>query len=213
MELQFLLSRLVVEKIDHVFQRGAEFEIGGFEVHHFSFQLGEIQNVVDDRHQGFPGTPDGGGVLRLFAGKRCVQQEPRHPDDAVERGSDFVTHSGQKDGACFHSSLGVELGFFQLDSSLFELKLIGDRTLQPMVLLETLAAKKDDEEKHHQRHRIVGPQERRQRGREHGKKEKQALGHQIGHQGGRRTHTNSRVDQEGEESRPVVTVDGDGESA
>ena len=61
-----------------------------------SLDFGEIQDVVDDREQGFTGRADDLGVLALLGREAGVEQQAGHADDAVHGGADFVAHVGQK---------------------------------------------------------------------------------------------------------------------
>ena len=67
-----------------------------FDLHPSRFDLGEVQNVVDDRHQGFSRLAHGLGVLPLFRSQVGIEQQARHPDHAIHRRADLVTHVGQK---------------------------------------------------------------------------------------------------------------------
>ena len=58
--------------------------------------LGEVQDVVDDRQEPFPGSAYGLGVLALHPGELGVEQQPRHADHTVQRRADLVAHVRQK---------------------------------------------------------------------------------------------------------------------
>ncbi len=58
--------------------------------------LGEVEDVVDDRQQGIAGGPDGLGVVALLVVEGGIDQEPAHPDHRVERRADLVAHGRQE---------------------------------------------------------------------------------------------------------------------
>ena len=85
---------------------GEEFEgvlnrFGHVEVLHFKSQFarldpGEIEDVIDDREQGFGAAADGFGKVALFGSEMGLQQQIGHADDAIHGRADFVAHHGQK---------------------------------------------------------------------------------------------------------------------
>ena len=95
-ELQALSVGAFGEQLEHVLHRDAELEVGLLEVELAGLYLGEVQDVVDDRQEPFPGPAHRLGVLSLLSGQRGVQQEPGHPDDAVHGCADLVAHRGEK---------------------------------------------------------------------------------------------------------------------
>ena len=62
------------------------------------FNLGEVQDIVDDGQQRIGATAGGFDVIALFVCQVRVQQESGHPDDAVHGRADFVAHVGQELG-------------------------------------------------------------------------------------------------------------------
>ena len=60
------------------------------------FDLGKIEDVVDDRQQRLGGRFDGAKVMPLFGVERRIEGQFGHPDDAVHRRPNFVAHVGQK---------------------------------------------------------------------------------------------------------------------
>ncbi len=58
--------------------------------------LGEVEDVIDDREQRFAAHADDLDKLALLGGQLGVQQDVRHADNAVHRGADFVAHIGEK---------------------------------------------------------------------------------------------------------------------
>ena len=60
------------------------------------FDLGEVEDVVDDAQECVAAAADGLGELALFGVEGGVQQQPGHPDHGVHRGADLVAHRGQE---------------------------------------------------------------------------------------------------------------------
>ena len=67
--------------------------------------LGEIEDVVDHREQGFARVLDGHKVLALLGRQLALQDQFRHADDRVQRRADLVAHVGQE------GALGAAGGF------------------------------------------------------------------------------------------------------
>ena len=82
------------------------------------FDLGEIQNVVNDGQQDFRGFADGVQVVALLAGQWAFQQQLGEADDAVQWRPDFMGHVGQElgfDPARFQCFLAGKVQFDILD--------------------------------------------------------------------------------------------------
>ena len=90
---------------------------------HARFDLGKIQNIVDDREQGLTAQANGVDKIVLFLVQLGVQQQGRHPDQRVERRANFMAHVGQELGLDARGGLGRILGPGQL---LFRLLQLGD---------------------------------------------------------------------------------------
>ena len=95
-QLQALSVGAFGQQLEHVFHRDVELEVGPLEVELAGLYLGEVQDIVDDRQERFPGPAYHLGVLSLLGGQPRVQQEPGHADDAVHGRTDLVTHRGEK---------------------------------------------------------------------------------------------------------------------
>jgi len=65
---------------------------------HAGFDLGEIQDVVDDGQEGIGARPDGVGERALFGREFRVEQQTDHADDPVEGRADLVAHVRQELG-------------------------------------------------------------------------------------------------------------------
>ncbi len=74
--------------LDHVEER----ERSLFELELAGLDLREVEDLVDHRDQGVTRRPHGVCVLALLVGQGRVEQQPAHPDHAVERRADLVAH-------------------------------------------------------------------------------------------------------------------------
>ncbi len=85
--------------------------------------LGEIENVVDERQKRFGGFRDRLQVLALLFRQVGIESELRHPDDTVQGRPYLMTHVGDE--------LGLEPGCFErrftrLDQLVLRVLLLGD---------------------------------------------------------------------------------------
>ena len=83
--------------------------------------LRKIEHVVDDPQQGISRTLDRIQVLALLVIQLSIKDQLRHPDDSIHRGSDFVTHVGQKITLGTIGRLGLLLGMKQFQLRTFGL--------------------------------------------------------------------------------------------
>ena len=88
--------------------------------------LGEIQNVVDDRQQIVRAVEHGLGELALLRLQRCVEEQAGHADDGVHRRANLVAHVGEELALRVRRMLGVGLRDFQRRLRLFALDRGGD---------------------------------------------------------------------------------------
>ena len=78
------------------------------------FDFGEIEDLIDERGEAFAGGANGldiGALLRREIGRGKQSGAPHH---AVERGADFVTHSGEEARLCRKTGLGTLARIFGL---------------------------------------------------------------------------------------------------
>ena len=68
--------------------------------------LGEIENLVDEREQRRPRAADGLDVAHVLGAERRVAQEVGHAENAVDRRADLVAHRGEEAGLGFARRLG-----------------------------------------------------------------------------------------------------------
>ena len=76
-----------------------------FKIDFARFDLGEVENVVDDVEQRVGGELHRFEIVALLRGQFCLKREIGHADDAVERRSDLVAHVGEE------LALGLAGGF------------------------------------------------------------------------------------------------------
>ena len=86
----------------------------GLDVHAPGFDLGEVQDVVDDRQQRVTTVSDGRGKVALVVGELRVEQQAAHADHRVHRRADFVTHRRQERALRLVGGLGSGARFLRL---------------------------------------------------------------------------------------------------
>jgi len=95
-QLELFLMGAHSHRPDHRFDQGAHFHLLRLERKLARFDLGEIQNVVDQSQQRAGGAFDGGEIFRLLPVELGLQRELGHADDRVHGSPDFMAHVGQK---------------------------------------------------------------------------------------------------------------------
>jgi hypothetical protein len=147
-ELQALLLRGVREQLHDLLDRRAQVEVQLLQLHLAGLDLGEVEDVVDDREQGLAAAPHRIGVLALLARERGVEEQARHPDDAVHRRADLVAHRGEELRLRLRGRLRREQRLLQHVARVAELAVAALRVLERLV-----ARRLDDEheEQHEQR--------------------------------------------------------------
>jgi len=68
----------------------------GIELHLPGFELGKIQDVVDDAKQVIPRVLQGAHVMLLACIEFGIVQQLGHAENTVHRRTDFMAHIGQK---------------------------------------------------------------------------------------------------------------------
>ena len=86
----------------------ADLEGGVVQLELAGFDLGEVENVVDEREQRLGRILDDAQVLALHGRQLGSQQQLRHADDGVHRRADLVAHVRQE------GALGAAGGFGRL---------------------------------------------------------------------------------------------------
>ena len=95
-QLQALRRRLERHDRSDVVDVRAQVEFQRFDVELAGFDLGEIENVVEDREQRICAGANRLGVVALCAIETGVEQQTGHADDAVHGRADFVAHGGEE---------------------------------------------------------------------------------------------------------------------
>jgi hypothetical protein len=96
LEGELLVVRLLRQQQDGVVDRLPQVVRDALEADLARLDLREVQDVVDDREQRFAGALDRQRAFALLDSQRRVEQKGRHPENAVHRCADLVTHVGQE---------------------------------------------------------------------------------------------------------------------
>ncbi|MNC22537.1 hypothetical protein D3C75_705400 [compost metagenome] len=99
-QLNTLELCLGLEQIHRLHHRGMEVKGGIGEVKLAGFHFGKIQNIIEHPQQGVAAALNGFHIHPLLLVQLCAQKQIGHPDDAIQRRTDFMAHGSQKAG--FH---------------------------------------------------------------------------------------------------------------
>ena len=91
----FALGRLG-KQVRDILDQLAEVEVDALDLQLAGFDLGEIEDVIDDVQQMLAGLVDGIGEASLLRTQRRVAQQLGHAQNTVHRGADFVAHRRQE---------------------------------------------------------------------------------------------------------------------
>ena len=91
-----LLRRARRQQFGDIFQHFCQIELHLFDIHVARFDFGEVQDVADQRQQGFGVLADGRDKMLLLRREQRIRQQMIHADDGVHRGTDFMAHIGQE---------------------------------------------------------------------------------------------------------------------
>ncbi len=105
-QLDVFLGRLEGEDGHGFLEQFLEVHGNLLEVHLLGFELGEIEDVVDEMEEGFAAGADHADELQLLGVEAGVEQERGGADDAVHRRADFVAHAGEEVGLGLQARLG-----------------------------------------------------------------------------------------------------------
>ena len=125
-ELDALLDGLLGEEVHDAFDDGVEVELLGEDLDLGGLDLGEVEDVLDDAHEGFAGGADGLNHFLLVGGEVGVEEERRHADDPVHGGPDLVAHGGEELGFGAVGGLGLFLGAVEFEFGLPAFGEVGD---------------------------------------------------------------------------------------
>ncbi len=95
-QLEALFARADGQHIHGFFHARAQIKIQTLQRQLAGFDLGEVQNVVDEVQQAFRARSGQFGVLSLLGIQLGLQEQLRHSNDTVHGGSDLMTHLRQK---------------------------------------------------------------------------------------------------------------------
>ena len=125
-----------------------ELEVGGFDVELAGLDLGEVEDVVDDRQQRRAGIVDLADVVALLGRQLRLEGEMREADDGVHRRADLVAHVREEHGFHLGGFLGLPLGadqFLRLFLELARLSLrLAEQLLRAQVALQDFQAHRHD---------------------------------------------------------------------
>ena len=148
-QVEALLGGLGGQQVERALDALAQDEGLVFQLQAARFDLGEVENVVDDGEQGVAARADRLGVIALLARERRIEQQAGHADDAVHRRADFVAHHREEGALGLAGPLGRLLGQPQLLGGAF---LLGDvdngrhflRLARGLVLVEVHRERRPD---------------------------------------------------------------------
>ena len=95
-QLQIFVMRTLGEQLDRFFHHGAHVEVGLLQAQLAGLDLGEVQDVVDDREQRVRRALDRVGETALPRVECRIEQQLGHAEDTVHRCADLMTHPRQK---------------------------------------------------------------------------------------------------------------------
>ncbi|OIQ87435.1 hypothetical protein GALL_306860 [mine drainage metagenome] len=93
---QVLPPGLGGQKLGHAFDHVGQGEVFFLDAHAPGFDLGKIENVVDDVQQGIGRFHDGMDLRALLSVEGRIEQQLGHAQHAVHRRADFVAHGGDE---------------------------------------------------------------------------------------------------------------------
>ena len=96
LELQALLLGLDPDHVDDLGEQGPRLVGDVDDLHLAGLDLGDVQNVVDQREEHLAGALDVPGVFRHLVGDVLPQDDLVEPDDGIDGGADLVAHAGEE---------------------------------------------------------------------------------------------------------------------
>ncbi len=81
-----------------VVEQHLKVEVEHFQVKPSGFNLGKVEDVVDQAQQGFGAGSHRFGIAPLFVVEIGIQEQTGHADDSVHGRADLVAHAGKKFG-------------------------------------------------------------------------------------------------------------------
>ena len=129
-KLEPLFVRARRQQPDGILDRAADVERHMFEREPARFDLGEVEDLVDQRQQGFARLLDRAEIVPLRGRQRRPEREVRHADDRVHRRADLVAHVRQELAFRHRGLLGPPLRELELPDELGQA--LGIRVLFPL---------------------------------------------------------------------------------
>ena len=113
-QLQALGARSQFQRCAHLGAQRMQREVQRFQLHRAAFQLGGVQDVVEQAQQRVRRMPYRGQVPALLRFQWRVQQQVGEADDRIHRRADFMAHVGQEGGLGLGGGFGAGLGLAQV---------------------------------------------------------------------------------------------------
>ena len=143
-QLQSLLVSAHGHQFHDPFQHFPEDEVDLFQLHAAGFDLGQIEDVVDEFQQRVGGGVDDGEVVELILLQRGALNHIDHADDAVHRRADLVRHVGQEGALGFVGGVGLLARLLGFPVRYFQL----------VIALDDLAGLPGQAQEHHDQRRV-----------------------------------------------------------
>ena len=136
---QPLLASWLREHLERLLKKEAQIKIGRFQFEIAGFDLGKIEDVIDDAQQMLAGALDSFDKLALGRIEARTAEQFGHAEHAVHRSPDFVTHRRQKLALGTAAGLRGLLGKAQFARALLDtLFQIAQMRSQPVVAFANL---------------------------------------------------------------------------
>ena len=113
-QAQALALGLGPQDRDQIGKLGMQIEVDDVDRHLAGLDLGEIEDLVDQREQRAAGARDRAGHVALLGIEAGILQQVAHADDGVERRAQLVAHDREEAALGLVGLLGLGLGLGQL---------------------------------------------------------------------------------------------------
>ena len=112
-QFQSLLVSSQSKDFHHIVQAVAQAEIDLFEIESTGFDLGKVQDIIDDRQKRVGRSFHHTEIIALLRGEFRVESKFRHSEDSVHGRTNLVTHIGEKLALSAARRFGSFLGALQ----------------------------------------------------------------------------------------------------
>ncbi len=109
-------------------------EIDTFKGHLPGFDLGEVQDIIDQTKEGFGAAFDGQGTVSLFLVQLRCQEDVGEADNSIHRRANFMAHGGEKFAFSAVCPFGSLYGFAKLQGLGHDFCLQGFRVVLLLLL-------------------------------------------------------------------------------